>query len=703
MPFVSPSVWIDAVGPALQCYAEHLLRNVAQRLIRPRNQWPVDELIQRIVATTTDVPLVDRRLKELDVPGRQVMALLCHSRQPLWNLGNLVELAMSLGHDDGLRVILDLLEAGMLFPHIQQQKIGTFEHWLSFATPSNLVVFAHPLAMARGLSEPLPIPAPEAFTLIAGSPQESDGLDWILKLAILWQQVAAAPLRRTQQGEFFKRDLERLENPLLQGTVEGIVSVPDPGFLTVALAELLGIVAEVEGELHARTLPAVWNDGIVDALEEIFTQLFRLSTWNCLDGWKHGEVTSNPFPSAYLLALMQLGQLPAAAWAKPEDVQDWLQLQHPYWKSEDMRPSRLKPWTNAFLQGLCAALRLVQTAKTADGVPVVRLSALGRWMLGLGEKPSIDPVFPKTLLIQPNLEILAYRQGLTPILIVKLTQLANWKTLGAAGTLQLEPDSVYRALEAGQSFDSIQRLLDNHGTRPTPPTVLDSLRTWSNKRERLTIYPAATLLEFNTAEDMTEALARGLPAVRLSERLAVVASENDINYSHFRLTSTRDYGLPPERCVEIENDGVTLSVDVSRSDLLLETELSRFAELQESSANNGRRKYQLTPASIAGARAAGLHVQSLEQWFQQRTGHTLPPAALLLLTGEQAAALRIQRELVLHFPSAVIADGVMQWPQTNCLIESRLGPTAVSVQEENVAVLRQRLAEVGIGVPELGG
>src|SRR5205807_770966 len=72
--------------------------------------------------------------------------------------------------------------------------------------------------------------------------------------------------------------------------------------------------------------------------------------------------------------------------------------------------------------------------------------------------------------------------------------------------------------------------------------------------------------------------ARGVPAVRLTERLAVVANEKDIDYRHFRLTGTRDYLQPPERCVDIEADGVTLSVDLARSDLLLESELLRFAE-----------------------------------------------------------------------------------------------------------------------------
>ena len=54
--------------------------------------------------------------------------------------------------------------------------------------------------------------------------------------------------------------------------------------------------------------------------------------------------------------------------------------------------------------------------------------------------------------MQPNLEIIAYRQGLTPALIARLTRFAAWKSLGAACTLQLEPETVYRALEAGRDL-----------------------------------------------------------------------------------------------------------------------------------------------------------------------------------------------------------------------------------------------------------
>jgi hypothetical protein len=301
--------------------------------------------------------------------------------------------------------------------------------------------------------------------------------------------------------------------------------------------------------------------------------------------------------------------------------------------------------------------------------------------------------------VQPNLEILAYRQGLTPSLVGRLTKLAAWKTLGAACTLTLEPDTVYRALESGESFESLRQTLEQHGTRPTPVAVLDSLRTWSNKRDRITVYPTAALLEFNRPEDLDDALSRGLPATRLSDTLAVVASEDQIEFRHFRLAGTRDYALPPERCVTVEADGVTLEVDLARSDLMLETELPRFTEPVDRSGANGKRIVRLTPASLARARDTGWTLAQLETWFSQRTGEPIPPAARLLLTGAQLSPPRLVRHLVLHVETVEIADGLMQWPGTRGLVSERLGPTSLSIEEENLEALKERLAELGM---ELG-
>ncbi len=445
--------------------------------------------------------------------------------------------------------------------------------------------------------------------------------------------------------------------------------------------------------------------------------------------WPPIATANDPFASAYLLTFLLLARLPEPGWISPAVIQDWLLKNHPYWKGEDLRPSRQQPWLERFLLGVAYHLRLVQAVRLEkeEGRQhpsllrpsrwLVRLTPAARWLLyqrtrtdrrsgsdgegPVAAPPEAPPVFAQTLLVQPNLEIIAYRQGLTPALIQKLTRFATWKSLGAACTLQVEPESVYRALESGQTFDSIRLTLEQHGTRTIPPAVIDALRTWANKRDRITVYPSATLLEFSSAEDLNDALARGLPGVRLSDTLAVTASEDDIDFKHFRLTGTRDYSLPPDKCVVLEADGVTLTVDLSRSDLLLETELPRFADLLSNpsagtASASGGRQYRLTPASLARGRAAGMLVTTLETWFQQRCGQPLSPAARLLFTAEQAPAPRFQRLLVLQLASSELVDGLMQWPQTRGLIALRLGPTALVVNEEQAQLLRERLLEAGL-------
>src|SRR5437588_1720389 len=283
MPSAAPRDWSDILRQTLTCYDEPLLRRVAARLIKPRNQWPADELVTRCAATADDITVIDRRLAELDAAGRRLLALLGHGRQPLWNMGNLVELLIALGLEDGLAPVLALLEAGLLYPLLgdegarsgdraptggdraptggsvqangpaRPKAVRSFEQWLAFAGPENLQVFAHPLAMARALGEDLGLGACPGVVEVAGPALEADGLEWPLRLAVLWQQVAGSPLRRTQQGEFFKRDLERLsQGPLLNTpSVEGLPAPPDAGFLAVALGESEGIVREGDGELRA--------------------------------------------------------------------------------------------------------------------------------------------------------------------------------------------------------------------------------------------------------------------------------------------------------------------------------------------------------------------------------------------------------------------------------------------------------------------
>ena len=88
----------------------------------------------------------------------------------------------------------------------------------------------------------------------------------------------------------------------------------------------------------------------------------------------------------------------------------------------------------------------------------------------------------------------------------------------------------------------------------------------------------------------------------------------------------------------------------------------------------------------------------MQEWFLQRSGQALSPAALLLLNGAQLEPLKLRKQLLLQMASAEVADGLLQWPNTRGLIRERVGPTALVVAEEDVAVLKERLAAIGVNL-----
>ena len=211
------------------------------------------------------------------------MALIGHSRQPRWPLGNLMEFLVSLGHPVDMGPVFNLLKAGLLQPDLPDRvgRLNSFEQWLGLGQSRGPMVFAHPNVTARALGTDLGLPECPGMAGGESPVREADGLEWPLRLAVLWQVVAGGPLRRTQQGDFFKRDLDRLRtDPLLNGpAADSLADLPDQGLLTVELALIEGLVREREGELTAGALPAVWEQGLPATLA---------SLWAALHNWKHG-------------------------------------------------------------------------------------------------------------------------------------------------------------------------------------------------------------------------------------------------------------------------------------------------------------------------------------------------------------------------------------------------------------------------------
>lgn len=694
MPFVDfhvAAAWHDRCAAALAGYADSLVREVASRVLRPRNTWTAAEICERLLTAYSDPVFVDRVLQTLTPPARKLLRLIGISRQPQWRIRGLLDLLGAIGHEDGLSAVQELLNAGLIFPAATHASpMASFDTWLKQLAVQHLSVFALPLAATRARNEDLTLPEMVVERHATVPIHEADGLEWPLRLSVLWQVVKAAPLRRTQHGGFFKRDLDRLRTqPLLTvDSAEGVVKVADLDLLVL----LLGLEDEVlvlsGDQLVANTLPESWSKGIHAADVGLWAALPGLTNWCPVTGWSDDPNASRWMAPLAVLSLAFLAAAPADAWIRTEQLNSWAQ------QMTEAPPGACE----ALLLGLLHQLRLVHAAKHRSHW-LVRLSPFGRTIAESAKSlPPDRPAAEQTLLVQPNLEIVLFRQGLTPSMVARLARVAVWKTLGLACTLELNADSVYHGLEAGETLNDLVTFLERHGTRALSETVLATLRSWASKRERVLVYANAILLEFRTSGDLDRALRQGLIERRITDRIGLIAGEDRIDYGQFRLVGTRDYLAPDEQCASIEGDGLTLAVNENRSDLLLDSEVRRFAEPSPDSNGEEGLRYVLTPQTLLTARRQGIDARELDAWYRRRTGQPIPPAARLLLTGDATPPLTLEKLTILRTPTAEVADGLVHWPETRAFVVERLSETVLSIQSDAVTRLRAKLAEVGVRI-----
>ena len=704
MPVTPDDHWSDRCRAALTAYSEPLLRAVAARLVKPRVNQPADELIEKSVGVFANPPVIDRRLRDLPEPARRLFALVGLSRQHRWKVGHLITLLSALGHHEGFAPVADALGAGLLFPELPpgHPPLEDFSAWLATGGGMSAEVFAHPAVSSRARAEDLGLPdLGSADHETPGPVRAADGLDWVLRLAAVWQQVLAGPVRFTQANTLFKKDLTRLQadEMLAAPSADVPVQVADAGVLALLWAVAARLLADDGGELKAIAFPPTWDGPLHGTLADLFPALLRVEAWDPLAGYAVYDAALSPTPTAGFLALLLLAKrakaAPDAPWVPGAAIAEWLWTNHPSWAAlipPDAAKDKGAAWVNAFLVGVAYPLQLVEFAGE-----LFRLSPLGRHLLTGDKEPSAPPVFQQTLLVQPNAEILAYRQGLTPALVGTLSRVAKWNGLGPACTLELTPEQTYRGLESGMTLPMIVQALTRHSSRPVPAPVADLLQRWASKRERITVFASAVLVEFTTPAELDAAVNRGIVAIRLTDRIGITADGTEPALAQLRLIANRDYESKPQRCVTVADDGVTLTVDAAIADLLLDVELGRFA-VPLPAEPNAPRRFRLVPELLRKA-AQNNPLADIDGWFIDRTGHPLSAAGRLLLLGPQLPPPTAERLLVVRFPSPEVADGVMQWPETRPLVAERLGPTTVVVDGANFAALQKVLADLGVTLP----
>ena len=689
--------WGSQWEVVLEAYDSQAVRTLATSLLQGRNAETVDVLRKRIADALANAPLVDRRLRELPVAGQHLLQVLAINGRPDWPLSALSAMAAAVAPSDDGNVLQVLIEHGFLLPaeQLSGRRRLSIPPSLAVIEQKDPRYFVPPLVLQRAR-----LLETEWSQLTAHQPtravvRETDGLDIPLRMAVVWQLVRDSALRLTKRRDLNKRDLARLRSdPLLTAPfIESVSDPPDLSLLIVDWAIVCGLLIEQGSDLLPGTWSQAWGADLALLLAELWKALPDLERWCPDDGWHPSRDDPHPFVSVYPLVLALLAKQPPEAWLHVAEIAAWLAQRHPHWQ----RPELGQQWIGAVVWGLMFPLRLVHAAPGEDGEWLVRLSSLGRWLIGDRRDLPTTPAPPQTLLVQPNYEILLLRHGLTPTLITEMSRLARWQSLGAACMLRLDADSVYHGLESGMESEAILRFLTRHSMRELPDNVVAAVRTWSNKRERIVVYHDCIVVECATPDDLDEALRRGLIDLKLGDRFGLTRHEDQIDYRQIRLIGRRDFQAAPERCLTVSDDGLEFQVDPARSDLLVELDLQRIAEPVDTRGNG--RRYRLTRPLLQRTLTSDWSLAEIDRWLQLRAGAPLSPAARLLALPDHAASFQLRSCWVLFAPDELVADGIMQWPVTRGLIRERLGPTALVLAAEDVPRVRQILEELGQPIP----
>ncbi|HVJ80726.1 MAG TPA: hypothetical protein VNC50_06620 [Planctomycetia bacterium] len=695
-------------------YAETLTAAVAQRAARFQKTGAEAPAVERWCKALVAPKSLEKLLAGLHDEARE--ALAAFRRCPLlrWRWDHAIRLTTALGARQPYFALQGLLAEGLL---LMERRSGNVDPLARFDVAEGTPIEALPYVR---LAPPLEKTPAEKFGKLAptlesvkptGYWRHADGWDLPLRLGVLWRLAWRSPVKRTQQRTLFKRDQERIANgPLLNApAVDAPAGLLDAGMLTYAIAMAQGwLDPRADEQRPTEPLRNLWPATLAELQLSCAGAIIGAEAWNELGPETPPGSFASEMASARFLLLLALASLPPEEGASVDQLANLLLGCHPPFnaagelvgpfRQKDQRTRLAREWARMAVLGAFYQCGMIEVAEaTARGELVVRLSALGRRFLG--EAPDASDVRPappvQTLLAQPNHQLIVYRQGLTAPLLADLMMFAEPTGLGPALTFEIKSESIYLALEAGFSDRDVIGLLEKHGGREPPTGVAESIKTWSQKRDRLSVFGDATLFEFDSKEDLAEALARGVEGTPVSDRLLLVAGEP--SFSHLKISAQRDYlRSSAEPCVTPGPDGVTLNVDLSKSDLMLESELQRFAEPADD--RTPRQSYRVTPESVRIATEQGLGADILEDWFARRTAGPPPASVRLLLRAAPGLSLGARTRIVVETEEAHLADGLLQHPETSEYFVGRLGPTSLAVLPEKWDEIAAACRKLGVSL-----
>ena len=513
----------------------------------------------------------------------------------------------------------------------------------------------------------------------AGGPisqiREADGLEAVLRLAALWQRLGAEPLRQTQQGVLYKRDRDRIDlDPVLASPIaDSFVPLPDSPSLWLALARRVGLIElEAGGERLLAAPLEFWTENEFHLPQMIATGWLSLPDWCELPpeapaedecGGRRVRISS---VRAVLLWLSTLGD---SEWVALDDLAAQLDRAMPGMEPPVQEPRRSGRFISPRQTSSRAPCPFTQHGRLSAARTVLLESILlgAAYPLGCPRRRgsthrAASRATEHAGPIRPGGGPDTTAPPCVRAIFVCATQFRSDRLSPGIDPANGGPPEPVRLVDPDRLGPRAQALARVDRSRPGPRLktrvdarnahlasqrplsrgVIEAINHWAERRERVVFYNATTLIEFASQVERDQAIelwpaGEDAPPVPVAERFLLVEDDRSVPYARLRLTSSRDYRRPPEVCVTVEADGVTLVLDPARADLLVDAELAQFADPVPVPERSSGHPVNVVAAPVLdhgrvackGESAAAWSPPWLSEWFKRRAGRAIPAAVEL--------------------------------------------------------------------------
>jgi len=598
-------------------------------------------------------------------------------------------------------------------------------------------------------------PVAEAVSLVTRRPGElllqltsfHQAFDRLGRMQIMAKGQYAAPALNKLGKLLGWREAESSATPL-HSAVEFYLSL----FIAADLLRVNYVVREISLNPQAKIQAAL--ELPLDQQARIWAQAYRsLRRWKEYSSRESyyysetegGQTKDNALRAALLLAL---GLLPdPAAWYRINDLSEVMRQRlgrhfsfgylHSYsapWKAtpEQQQAALAKyemdlmvswrgseqVWIEHALAGPLFHLGLVELAREprnkSEKLTLFRLTEAGRAALCDIFKPGRQPAEAQSVsrksqreqitqtcwIVQPNFEVVVYLDQAAPRQLGFIERIGvRQKSDAAVVTYRLTRESVYAALEEGLEARRLLETLESGSRHPLPPGVARTLSDWAARRERLTVRLDASVIEFPDAAARDAALAEGkVKGAAIGDRFILAEQSEQALKRALPLGGVVSYEPEPPRSLIVNDDGAIM-ISPNQHDLLIEGELSAYAE-----ATGSQMFWRLTRESVSAAQARGWTADEIINRISRRSmlslSRFLQYAIHAWLRDKSAPGpAAMTTPPLLQTSTAEEADAICKNVFLRPHLLARIGACAVLVKPESVKDLRKLLNEYGF---ELG-